>query len=565
MNGSPSHRAANTSPHRPGMAPHRPGMALLIVMVLTMLVALAAYRFSFYMESQYRLARLTEEQLQARLAALSGLEYAAYLLEQPGAERSWQSERENLASYLAAVPIVTDQEEKAASSQPAGWRFSLIAPLAHGPADAPMTAATAQAGQGTQHRFGFENESAKLSVPLLLQWERITPGTARTALLRLPGTTPQLVDQWLRLQGISNTDPSNASRPGIDPVNASANQPNVAVEDRFEDQLQWLWYGGDLNQNYRLDPLELQLRGRLFRDQSRGGLGMDSNRENEPARGWNRYLTWTSGQRNQSASGQPRINLNSSDLPQLHRQLLRSWPIEWANFVLALRQFGPAANRASTTVSAASVSLNLARPATYRITSLLDLVDVHVRVIGEDAAAPTQTLHSPFAREPSSATNYLARLLDEASLDNRPFIEHTIDINEAPIEVLAAVPGLGVELAQAIVQRRAGLDATRRNTIAWLYTEQVLTLDQLRRLEPYFIARSDVYHIQSVGFRAPKSPLARYTAVIDARHIPARLLSLQQWHNWDRGFDLQTLGAEPATGSGQRLSALGDRLPANIP
>ena len=52
--------------------PARSGMALLIVLVLIMMAALGAYGFAFYMESQYRLNRIHEDQAHARLAALSG-------------------------------------------------------------------------------------------------------------------------------------------------------------------------------------------------------------------------------------------------------------------------------------------------------------------------------------------------------------------------------------------------------------------------------------------------------------------------------------------------------------
>ncbi|MFM7973663.1 MAG: hypothetical protein ACKO8U_01240, partial [Pirellula sp.] len=49
------------------------GMALLVVVVLVMFVSLAAYRYSFEMENEYRLTRLQEEQVQARLCAQSGI------------------------------------------------------------------------------------------------------------------------------------------------------------------------------------------------------------------------------------------------------------------------------------------------------------------------------------------------------------------------------------------------------------------------------------------------------------------------------------------------------------
>ena len=48
----------------------RAGMALLVVIVLVMFVSLAAYRYSFEMENEYRLTRLQEEQTQARLCSL---------------------------------------------------------------------------------------------------------------------------------------------------------------------------------------------------------------------------------------------------------------------------------------------------------------------------------------------------------------------------------------------------------------------------------------------------------------------------------------------------------------
>ena len=70
--------------NRAGRMPvRRRGMALLVIVVLVMFVSLAAYRYSFEMENEYRLTRLQEEQVQARLCAQSGIEYAASLLEQP--------------------------------------------------------------------------------------------------------------------------------------------------------------------------------------------------------------------------------------------------------------------------------------------------------------------------------------------------------------------------------------------------------------------------------------------------------------------------------------------------
>ncbi|MCR9293858.1 MAG: helix-hairpin-helix domain-containing protein [bacterium] len=537
----------------------RTGMALLIVTVLTMLIALAAYRFSFYMESQYRVARLNEEQLQARLAALSGLEYAACLLEQPPATRVWQNKLNDFPqNLLAAVPMRADPElQKLESDETTAWRFSLIAPaLAAAPRDLRSSlAANGSLGGDTahvlHHRFGLENESAKLPIPLLLQWERTNPGTARGALLRLPGSTPQLVDHWLRVHGIAATGSSASSgnANGLADLSSNGGIGSGLRTDSVEvDQLQWLWYGGDLNHNYRLDPLELQLRDLLLSETGGGDRSVDPSSAvsgvSSVPRGWNRFLTWTGGQRNESSTGNRRINLNGSDLGRLHRQVLRRWPIEWANFLVALRQFGPASSapRTSTgtpSITAADVPLDLSRPSTYQLSSLLDVVDVQV-VVG-DPSAEKQSLRSPFSSDLETASNYLAKLLDEASLDEQLFVGPAIDVNSAPLEVLAAIPGLGFELAQSIVQRRSTLDESRKTTIAWLYIEQLIDIEQLRYLQPYLIGRSDVFSVQAVGFRDSRSPIARYSAIVDARRIPARILCQQQWHPWGRGFDLNTL------------------------
>jgi type II secretory pathway component PulK len=106
----------------------RRGMALLVIVVLVMFVSLAAYRYSFEMENEYRLTRLQEEQVQARLCAQSGIEYAASLLEQPlqfreaimaGQESSELFRRVVERGELLERSLVEDREE----SQ---WRFAIL-------------------------------------------------------------------------------------------------------------------------------------------------------------------------------------------------------------------------------------------------------------------------------------------------------------------------------------------------------------------------------------------------------------------------------------------------------
>ncbi len=185
----------------------RRGMALLVVVVLVMMIAIGAYRFSFYMESQYRLTRLNEEQSQARLASLSGLEYAASVLERPTARRvsmGWP----NNAGLYRDVLLSGEVASTGVEQEKAGWRFSLVAPPSvAGSSGLELRNASARglpSGDGDKplhYRFGLENESAKIHIPTLLKWDQLRPGWARAVLIGLPGAEESTVDGWLLMLG----------------------------------------------------------------------------------------------------------------------------------------------------------------------------------------------------------------------------------------------------------------------------------------------------------------------------------------------------------------------------
>ncbi len=563
-------------------------MALLVVMVLTMLIALGAYRYSFTMQAEYRVTRIHEEQVQARLAALSGLELAAAILENPLAQRDALGgvdfnptlfQHVSVSGEPASTQSTTQQDSSAEQ-----WRVSLVAPSVDSDdANGPLTSATggadnsdiAQALAG--FRFGMENESAKLHVPTLLKWERQFPGHARAALMRLPQAEAGPVDDWLRGQGVSSTGGLSGESQLMDRLQSNtSSQDQRASQDWF--RLRWL--GGDLNQNYQLDSLELALAESLRDDASAGnsvgasgstaGAGSSSLDASAPA-AWQHYLSWASGERNENTSGQPRVYLNDDNLLELHRTLLSIWPSELANFVIAMRQFGPGqtihatgASTPGTNTTAGAWTPDFSQPPGYRLASVLDLVDVSVSVEeanstasdagGGSSAASTASaiakkrpLNSPFSSDPTAGSNYNERLLDESTVEMALSLVGRIDIRHAPLEVLASVPGIDQQLAEQIVQQRSTSLATTntttaapRNSIAWLLTEGLVDLARLKQLEPYLTCRSDVYRTQAVGYRDGISPVYRCTAVIDARQRPAQITDHQVWHAWDRGFPVES-------------------------
>lgn len=551
----------------------RRGMALLVVVVLTMLIALGAYRFSFYMESQYRLTRLHEEQIQAKLAALSGIELAASFAELTASQRANLGGLVDNPAMLRHVSISAATEVASRSEQANdSWRFGLISPLSNY-SDSALAeySSLGSLGQGADNalsknfRFGFENESAKLHIPTLLIWDRNLPGHARTTLLALPGASEQLIDAWLRGLGVTQQRGGGMGSSLLDRLESTRENGDQQSET---DQLKSLWFGGDLNQNYRLDPLELRLSEQLF-GQARSGsrsttvkvASSGTAAETGQPAAWQRYVTWHSGQRNETREGQPRINLNEANLPALHQKLSAVWPADWANFVIAMRQSGPAAGRSPTAgegplTETETSSPDFTKPASYTFKSPLDLVGAVVQITvtnpqpvsdGKSKTATKQTLRNPFSSDLSEARNYLGRVLDASTVDPSPFTIGRVDVLEAPAEVLAGVPGIDLTLARRIVQQRSsdtGASITEpRDTIAWLLDGDAVDITKLRTIEPYITSRNDVYSLQSVGYRDENSPVYRCTVTIDARQLPAQIRNYQIWHPWDRGFSMGQLSS----------------------
>ena len=301
-------------------------MALLVVVVLVMLIALGAYRFSFYMESQYRLTRLHEEQVHARLAAISGMELAAAMVELPQAQRISLGGLFDNASIFCNVSIDSSVDAQAAAADRKGWRFCLVSPgIVDAAGNSQVRTSQVAGSSSLPIRFGLVNESSKLHIPTLLAWDRMRPGHARSTLLALPGASEPLVDAWLLELGVAARFERDESK----------NQ-QASMEG-----LRYAWLGGDLNQNYQLDPLEIRFASQhdgLSRGTSQPSVDVSNAGGIKPLQ---RYLTWHSGHRNTTRDGLPKIYLNENDLQSLHRMLSMVWPSDWANFVIAMRQFGP--------------------------------------------------------------------------------------------------------------------------------------------------------------------------------------------------------------------------------
>ena len=648
--------------NRAGRMPvRRRGMALLVIVVLVMFVSLAAYRYSFEMENEYRLTRLQEEQVQARLCAQSGIEYAASLLEQPlqfreaimaGQESSELFRRVVERSEPLEPSLLGDREDSR-------WRFAILSGgsvASSGSSASNSTGGLAGSlagssgvrarggsqvdggsGASIEWGWGMDNESAKLHIPTLLRWNQMRPGLARSVLMTLPEADEETVDGWLASLGVRTA--TSASQDALQMAMGGGMQSNQQRQQRTRslDRMRLRWLGGDLDQNYRLDDWEETLMERLLSDPMSGGsemsaLGRELSKVNTVAMGqgnsegtgsrqpgaWNRYLTWVHGERNERPDGRPRIWLNQPDLKRLHQELSQVMPVSDANFIVAMRQYGPGAyaslgvsnsgggaslgsgaagdgrgrasraaqqgvagmgagqgagqgasqgagqsaggksNSGAGSLSAASWVIDWRVAGRYSLRSGLDLVDATLTIEvasgasggsgGSGGPRPVrQTLSSPLVSSSSDFRLRLAKLLSETTAVQQPILEGRVDITGASAVVLAAVPGMTPELAQKLVQAREQGEGATMGTepsilsIGWLVDKGIVDWAKLRELEPHLTTRSDVFSLQSVGFRDDRTPVFRSTVMIDARQLPARVRDQRVWHPWDRGFSTESL------------------------
>jgi hypothetical protein len=82
------------------------------------------------------------------------------------------------------------------------------------------------------------------------------------------------------------------------------------------------------------------------------------------------------------------------------------------------------------------------------------------------------------------------------------------------------------------------------NTAAWLVTESVVTLQQMRQLDRYLTTRGDVYRGQAVGYFDKGGPTSRLEFIIDATQKPPRVVFLRDLTDLGKGFTPGQLGSK---------------------
>ena len=179
----------------------RSGYVLIAVLIVIVVLSLVAYRFTDAMSADYRASVRTADMAQARVAAVSGIHYAAALLADPESRASLLGSTLNNPGLFDQIPVRTDPNSVNRNAY-----FSIVA-------FAPL-------GTAPSGRSGITDEGGKLNPNALIKLDP-TGEVLYNALMKLPNMTPEIADaivDWVDPD--DNPRPSGAESSDYSPTRA---------------------------------------------------------------------------------------------------------------------------------------------------------------------------------------------------------------------------------------------------------------------------------------------------------------------------------------------------------
>ncbi len=459
-------------------------------------------------------------------------------------------------------------------------------------------------------RYGLVDESTRLNLEAVLQWDRESPGAGRQALMKLPGMTQIAADSildWIdpdesqRQFGAEARYYSDRKLP-YSPRNATPVFLEELLLARGVTRSQL--YGTDENFTYNVDKIKSSNASNAL-----GGSLLSAPTESANVGGvsvpWKELVTVFSAEKDVDPTGAARVDLNVDNLEFLYQELASRVGEDVAKFAVLYRQYG-AANATSeggatggssargrgrtsgyagnqggtgrggaqrnaggrsgyfasapndsnnddgaTPGNLAQATIDYSTPATVAFDSPLDLVGARVVVNGVAYNSPIPDSRS------SDAAEKLFKLLDYCSTNASTTIVGRVNVNGAPRAVLSALPGLAPSDVERIMQRRPdmskSLPADFRHA-SWLYTKGLVSLAQMKTLYNKTTARGDVYRGQIVGFLERSDETSRAEVVVDGSTEPPRQVFYKDLTTLGKGFSDVVLLGGASVGSESTLS-----------
>lgn len=530
------------------------GMILFVVAMVIAMVAVGALALYSLVSTEYEATVLRGDEIQAAQLVQSGIEYIACLIDSPTPEMRpteilspMQSEMPDLvtpfADSFANVPVgsakKSSRQLENLYDNPTRFRGVPVA-----------AASLARSVRGTGRfsifsprieqdrllgvRFGLVNESTRLHLGAVLQWELESPGQGSRALLKLPGMTPAMADSILDWVDADKTvRPSGAEfeyyeRAGV------AYRPRNAVPTTLEELLlvrdvtRALLFGKDESFSYGAKMGDLQRRDAEAAVQSDLLLHNNENRDDysaehsaEPSLPWCFLLTTLSAEKLLDPEGNAKIFLNDDNLEFLEEQLKTHLDDESVQFLMAWRNTNG------------------------KIDDPIDLLDATIRPEHDEKQnkkkdeqkSESEELRSPFSfGNPDSEVKFL-KLLDYGTTSSNVVITGRININEASRTVLEAVPELNEEVVEKIIATNTAQNPERFRHAVWLLSEKIVDKETMKKLSKRLTTGGDVYRAQIVGFFDGQGTVSRAEVVVDATVKPPRQIFSKDLTMFGSGFE----------------------------
>jgi len=316
-------------------------------------------------------------------------------------------------------------------------------------------------------RNGVTDESSKINLSI----------AGAETLMALPEMTPELVDALMDYRDAdANTRPEGAEQDYYDQLPYPyliKNGPFGTVEELLlvKGFTASLVYGEDYNLNGLLEPNEDDAEATFPPDNAdglldRGLLGVAT--------------VWSYG-RNVSIEDAPRVNINTGgDLASA------GLSAQTQEFIQLYRKEGK----------------SFKHPA--------DLLGLRYQLQKKQGKLKAGTWI-----ESGVGSSELPEVVDRLTVLPGKIVLGKVNINTAPVQVLAALPGFDADLAEQIVSLREQLDAPAKETVAWPYTENLVSADRFKEIVPSLTARSWQFHVRCVAYGWPCGQYRVVEAVID--------------------------------------------------
>ncbi len=430
----------------------RTGAILIFVLWAIALLSLLAGGLAFAIRQDLAVATIQQDRLTAHWLARAGTEYA-------------------IAALMdAALPAHTEKDRwcddasRMRDRQLAGGTYSVV----HGSND-----------DLPRPLYGAGDECAKLNINV----------ATREQIMKLPRMTAPIAGAILDWRDDNDQpEPDGIERghyAALDHPYVIRNGPFRTVRELLlvRGITPELFYGEDTNANGILDPNEDDGDASEPADNADGRLD----------RGWYAWLTAYSYEKNVSADGRQRLNLNTADAGTLGRRL--DLPMWAAESIVKARD----------------------RKNDKKFEHLVDLLDVE----RDSTAQPTDATAGSDRDEKPVPLSTFVRIVDDLSLNDDQTLVGRININTAPREVLKTLPDITDERADAIVRYRQNNIYT---SIGELMTAGGLTREQFAKIEGHVTVRSCVFRIKSHGYADSGLAEAAIECVVDVGGIVPRVL-----------------------------------------